>query len=924
MPTEAFASPLIVWFGPNRYTFPVGRDVTIGRDGRADIRIDAVGTSTSPIHVVVHHNGRQWIAVDRGEGGIYVDGVRMSTVFIHDGRAITLGDPQHGPRLVFQLGPPLPPPPRAAPRPAIRPAPPPHAAPRGPGRPVWQPTPAPPPRSDQPKRPPVAPPPAIPTPPPPHRVDPPAPPPRPALSHADFHRPPLPVPQPPPVPWPPPGPPPAPWPPPTPSAQSPPQSQPPPGSAWPPAPPKRKALVEALTGAMQKLRPRRPEPGPHEAEPTIWLPLPDAPDPKAAQALLPAPTPAQPPPSQPSPGSAWPPAPPKRKALVEPLTGAMQKLRPRRPEPQPDEAEPRPDEAEPTTALPLPDAPEAKVAEAPLPPPPVEAGPLEVRQVRLTVDGEQVLAELSFTAEPGTLTAVIGPSEASTSALVDVLGGTVRPSVGTVHFDGHDVAADHVRPNIGAVPRYDLLHPALTIEQALGYAAELRLPPGTSADHRRQRVQWALDEMKLSLLRTVQVGKLTAEQRKRASMAMELLTGPSLLVLDEPTTGLDEAAEREMAAALRRFADEGRVVVVATTSPTDIDGCDQVVLLTGTGTPAFAGPPAQIGAELGTTDWTEIAARVSTDPYGAHDAYLARQPEASPAAEPSGPVAPSVLAARPPLWRQIVIAARRQGWLMVGDQRHFIFLIILPVLFGAIALLVPGDAGLGPADPYGNSPDEAVEILAVLVIGAVVMGTALGIRDLFGEQRIFRREQANGLSASAFLVGKVIVYSLVAIVQVAIMTTAAVVGKGAPTHGAAVLGGSTFGAVFELFVVLAITTVVSAMVALALSSLASYSEQILLIAVLIVLISVVFAGAVFPIAGRFGLEQISWLVPSRWGFAASASTVDVHSVDLLAASDDSWKHSTGRWLSDMAMLVGLGVVATASLRWRLRRPGRRR
>jgi ABC transport system ATP-binding/permease protein len=596
----------------------------------------------------------------------------------------------------------------------------------------------------------------------------------------------------------------------------------------------------------------------------------------------------------------------------------MQKLRPQRPEP-------RPHEAAPTTALALPDAPDTKVAEAPLPPLAVKAGPLEARQVRLTVDGEQVLAELSFTAEPGTLTAVIGPSETSTSALVDVLGGTVRPGVGTVHFDGHDVAADHVRPNIGAVPRYDLLHPALTIEQALGYAAELRLPPGTSADHRRQRVHWALDEMKLSLLRTVQVGNLTAEQRTRASMAMELLTCPSLLVLDEPTAGLDEATEREMTATLRRFADEGRVVVVATTSPTDIDGCDQVVLLTGTGTPAFAGPPAQIGAELGTTDWTEIVARVGTDPYGAHDAYLARQHEAPPAAEPSGPlaaepsgpVAPTVLAARPPLWRQIVIAARRQGWLMVGDQRHFIFLTILPVLFGAIALLVPGDAGLGPANPYGNSPDEAVEILAVLVIGAVVMGTALGIRDLFGEQRIFRREQANGLSASALLVGKIIVYSLVAIVQTAIM-------KGAPTQGAALLGGSTFEAVFELFVVLAITTIVSAMVALALSSLTSYSEQILLLAVLILLISVVFAGAMFPIVGRFGVEQISWLVPSRWGFAASASTVDVHAVNLLAASDDSWKHSTGRWLSDMAMLVGLGVVATASLRWRLRRPGRRR
>jgi ABC-type multidrug transport system ATPase subunit len=608
--------------------------------------------------------------------------------------------------------------------------------------------------------------------------------------------------------------------------------------------------------------------------------------------------------------SAFPPARRRRDVFVERLTGAIQKLLPQRPEPRPHEAAPTAQLRQPNTTN----------TEAPSPRPVAKTGPLEARQLQLTVNGEQVLADLSFTAQPGTLTAVIGLSEASTSALVDVLGGAVQPKVGTVDFDGHDVAADHVRPHVGVVPRYDLLHPQLTIEQALGYAAELRLPPGTSADRRREVVRSVLSEMKLTSLRTTQVGNLTTEQRKLASMSVELLTEPSLLVLDEPTAGLDPTAERQMTATLRRLADEGGVVVMATTTPTDLDMCDQVLVLTATGTPAFAGAPSQISAQLGTTNWTEIVARVSADPSGAHDEYLARQHEAPAAAPPAhAPVEPPAPAVHPNLWRQILIAVRRQAWLMVADQRYFIFLTTLPLLFGAISLLVPGHAGLGPANPYGNSPDEAVEILAVLNIGAVVMGTALGIRDLFGEQRIFRREQAHGLSASAFLAGKVIVYSIVAIVQTGIITTAAVVGKSPPTDGAVLLGN----AAFELFVTLAVTAIVSAMVALALSSLATYSQQILLIAVLIVLISLLFSGAMFPIAGRLGLEQIAWLVPSRWGFAASASTVDVHAVNLLAAFDDSWTHSSGRWLLDMGILIGFGVVATAILRWRLRRPARR-
>src|SRR5580692_4983780 len=149
--TATSGSPLVVWLGRRRYSFATGRDVTVGLDSSADIRLDPAGPSVTPPLVVLHYNGDQWLAVDRSEAGIFVDGVRMSTVFIHDGRAITLGDPQYGPRLVFQLAaPPPPPPPPQAPPPPMRPA----APPPRPPRPVHQ------------NRPPVPPPLLPPSPPP--------------------------------------------------------------------------------------------------------------------------------------------------------------------------------------------------------------------------------------------------------------------------------------------------------------------------------------------------------------------------------------------------------------------------------------------------------------------------------------------------------------------------------------------------------------------------------------------------------------------------------------------------------------------------------------------------------------------------------------------------------------------------------------
>ncbi|MGC7286358.1 AAA family ATPase, partial [Mycobacteroides abscessus] len=103
-------------------------------------------------------------------------------------------------------------------------------------------------------------------------------------------------------------------------------------------------------------------------------------------------------------------------------------------------------------------------------------------------------------------------------------------------------------------------------------------------------------------------------QRKRASVALELLTGPSLLILDEPTSGLDPALDRQVMTMLRQLADAGRVVLVVTHSLTYLDVCDQVLLLAPGGKTAFFGPPSQIGPELGTTNWADIFSTVADDP----------------------------------------------------------------------------------------------------------------------------------------------------------------------------------------------------------------------------------------------------------------------------------------------------------------------
>jgi len=546
-------------------------------------------------------------------------------------------------------------------------------------------------------------------------------------------------------------------------------------------------------------------------------------------------------------------------------------------------------------------------------------GGLEVREVDFGVDGKNLLEKISMTARPGTLTAIIGGSGAGKTTLSRLIAGYASPSSGAVTFEGHDIHTEYasLRTRIGMVPQDDVVHRQLTVSQALGYAAELRLPPDTSEGDRAQVVTQVLEELGLTQHADTRVDKLSGGQRKRASVALELLTGPSLLILDEPTSGLDPALDLQVMTMLRQLADAGRVVLVVTHSLTYLDVCDQVLLMAPGGRTAFLGPPGDIGDAMGTTNWAHIFAKVGADPEEANRRFRAqteaqKRPSSSPQRAPAELGAP----ARTSVRRQFWTVTRRQVRLVIADRAYFVFLALLPFVMGGLSLTVPGDTGFGVSPPTGDTPDESAQILTLLSIAAVFMGTALTIRDLIGERPIFRREQAVGLSTGAYLGAKVVVFCAFAVVQAAIATGIVIAGKGAPTQRAVLLGDPSF----ELFVTVAATCVASAVLGLVLSSLVRSNEQVMPLLVLSLMLQLVLAGGLIPVTGRIFLDQLSWLVPARWGYAASAATVNVGALvpGTLVPHDSHWQHTRGAWLFDMAMLGALTFGYAGIVRWRLR------
>jgi ABC-type multidrug transport system ATPase subunit len=210
------------------------------------------------------------------------------------------------------------------------------------------------------------------------------------------------------------------------------------------------------------------------------------------------------------------------------------------------------------------------------------------------VGAREILQETSLSIEPGELVAIAGGSGAGKTTLLEILAGLQPPSGGEVRHGGVLRGARvGAESRIGYVPQDDIIHLEMPLRRTLRYAARLRLPAGTSAADADRVVEQTMHDLDLADRAEVPVRALSGGQRKRASIAVELLTRPRLFFLDEPTSGLDPSTAAEVMRLLRRLTQRGVTVVLTTHEPAGIDRCDRVVFLARGGHLAFAGSPTQ-------------------------------------------------------------------------------------------------------------------------------------------------------------------------------------------------------------------------------------------------------------------------------------------------------------------------------------------
>lgn len=518
------------------------------------------------------------------------------------------------------------------------------------------------------------------------------------------------------------------------------------------------------------------------------------------------------------------------------------------------------------------------------------------KEVKAKEGKVRILDGISLTIIPREFVALVGGSGAGKSTLLDALNG-FRPAQGQVLINGRDLYQhyDEFRTQMGYVPQYDILPTSLTVEAALNYAAELRLAADISAAERAERITQALETVELNSerLRNTRISRLSGGQRKRVSIAAELLADPKIFFLDEPASGLDPGLEKKLMYTLRKMADEGRTVIMITHATDNITQVDHVAFLS-QGKLIYYGPPATAQPYFEVNEFADIYEKIEA--YGdewrrvfthekpaAYQQYVVQRQQSLPTGDKSDLHRHSLFAQMAQGFRQLNVLSRRMVRLILSDWvALFVLLFVMP--FVGVQQLLVSNAHELVGDPtiLGDLARAAETVtsnyLPALTSHTFLFGMAMlaflvgafgGSQELIKERPVYLRERMINLSLLPYLASKFLVYGGFALIQVAIYVGVIALGLDLPTEGQLLPGAVEMGVTLFLTVMTGIAT------GLFISSVSTNSTVAMYLVLIAVFFQNLFGGAVHDLRDK-PLEPQSYIAATRWSTLAMGTTIDLN------------------------------------------------
>ncbi len=559
-----------------------------------------------------------------------------------------------------------------------------------------------------------------------------------------------------------------------------------------------------------------------------------------------------------------------------------------------------------------------------------------------------ILNNISIAIPPRSFVALVGGSGAGKSTLMDALNGLRPAQQGTVLYNGQNYYQNLAAfsTQLGYVPQEDIIHRDLTVERALYYAAKLRLPSDTTEKQIQQRIEEVLSDVDMTFRRKVLVSKLSGGQRKRVSIALELLADPNVFFLDEPTSGLDPGLDRKMMQLLRTLADRGRTIVLVTHATNNIKSCDFVCFLCRGGRLAYFGPPDEAKAYFGKSDFAEIYSTLeppddkSTIPQEAEARFkqsadfmkYVDAPLRKDTARITNVAAPTTVVKQPKrgnAWKQFGLLSSRYLELLKNDVGNLLILLLQAPVIGIILFLLTNPMAFsvgsdsnsllfcpprtttisGQSVSYNNC-DDLYNLLQSAQgqqyaqqhggVGAVMesaeaAGGGNAETTLFimafaavmfgcinGAREIVKEAPIYKRERTVNLGIVPYMFSKIIVLGILCLAQSLVLTFLVSTK-ASFMHSTLFPPFIEIYITMALTSLAGLMLGLTVSALVPNNDRAMSIVPLVLIPQVIFSGVIFKLNNPV-LQFLGAFFPARWAMAAMGSSIGIHG--SLIGSDD--------------------------------------
>ncbi len=471
---------------------------------------------------------------------------------------------------------------------------------------------------------------------------------------------------------------------------------------------------------------------------------------------------------------------------------------------------------------------------------------------------KRILNNVSCEIGSNEFVAIIGGSGAGKTTVMNAMSGFDSDISGRVYCNGIDLRRNFntLKNMIGFVPQQDIIYENLTLQRMLYYTAKMKMPSDTSKAEIRARIHKVLEMVDLVQHAKTYIRKLSGGQKKRASIAVEMLADPGLFFLDEPTSGLDPDTEQSLMHTLAKLSkSEGKTIIMVTHTIQSIDLCDKVIFMGPGGKICYCGPPSEITNYFGKKSlvevYNELAGNVDNwNGYFLQNYYMEKQnnplsqaPHPNAGLEKKGKQVSS--------FKQCLVLIARYFELIWNDKQRLLLLFIQPI---AIAFLLAVVA----VDDTFITYEDTRSIMFALSCSGIWIGLFNTIQEVCKERPILKREYMGNLRLWGYIVSKYVVQGVICFLQATLLVA---IFLRLMKHSAE--AGLYFAKPgMEIWITMILTIFASASMGLIVSSLMKNGDRAMAVAPFVLIIQLLFSGVLFTLDGM--AEHVSKITVSRW------------------------------------------------------------